>query len=229
MGAKLIASDYDGTLRQNGRDSGRDFERIADWRRAGNIFGVVTGRGDCFPELAAQAGFEYDFLCCCSGALIFDADGGKIYESSGGAEVIEGITSLAVKRLARGIELCLFEDADGGRRFYQCSVRAADDDAAREFARETESLFAGKLSPYRNGCNIDIVPFGVSKATGILAAARHFGAAREDITSIGDNFNDLPMLLEFGGYAVDSADAEIRDKVGRTCAGVGELIDILLK
>ena len=41
---KIIASDYDGTLNHGGID---DIKRnaISEWRKAGNLFGLVSGRG----------------------------------------------------------------------------------------------------------------------------------------------------------------------------------------
>ena len=45
---KILASDYDGTLNYNGID---DRKRMAldKWRTAGNLFGLVSGRGLICP------------------------------------------------------------------------------------------------------------------------------------------------------------------------------------
>ena len=42
---KIAACDFDGTLFRDGVVSEADLEAIADWRRSGNAFGIVTGRG----------------------------------------------------------------------------------------------------------------------------------------------------------------------------------------
>lgn len=228
MGIRLIASDFDGTLRQRGRGDAFDNERIDEWRSRGKIFGVVTGRGTEFPQIAAVNGFSYDFLCCCSGAVVYGADGNIIYEVSGDAEPIFELSRLAVEHLACAISPYLFKDANGRMRFYQCSVCLQDELEAAQMKKEIEQKFSGVLSPFLNGRNIDVAPFGASKAAGVLAAAEYFGVEHENIMSIGNNFNDLTMLHEFGGYAVASAREEIKKETGRVCDGVGELINMLL-
>ena len=41
---KIIASDYDGTLNHGGIDD-KKRNAIKEWRKAGNLFGIVSGRG----------------------------------------------------------------------------------------------------------------------------------------------------------------------------------------
>jgi 5-amino-6-(5-phospho-D-ribitylamino)uracil phosphatase len=55
---------------------------------------------------------------------------------------------------------------------------------------------------------LDIVNPAASKGAGVAAAAAELGVAREDIMAIGDNFNDLEMLL-FAGTGVVMANAPL--------------------
>ncbi|HWF87413.1 MAG TPA: Cof-type HAD-IIB family hydrolase [Pyrinomonadaceae bacterium] len=55
---------------------------------------------------------------------------------------------------------------------------------------------------------IDIVNPAASKGAGVAAAAAELGVAREDIMAIGDNYNDLEMLL-FAGTGVVMANAPL--------------------
>ena len=41
---KILASDYDGTLRTEELVAEKDIEAIARFSKAGNLFGIVTGR-----------------------------------------------------------------------------------------------------------------------------------------------------------------------------------------
>lgn len=41
---KILASDYDGTLRVNEKVESYDLDMIHKHRAAGNLFGLVTGR-----------------------------------------------------------------------------------------------------------------------------------------------------------------------------------------
>jgi len=55
---------------------------------------------------------------------------------------------------------------------------------------------------------IDIVHPAASKGAGVAAAAAQLGTTREEIMAIGDNFNDLEMLL-FAGTGVVMANAAL--------------------
>ena len=71
---KIIATDYDGTLNHNGIDD-KKRSAIMEWRRAGNLFGVVSGRGiKSLLEVIEGKDFEYDFLIANNGAIIFDKE-----------------------------------------------------------------------------------------------------------------------------------------------------------
>lgn len=55
---------------------------------------------------------------------------------------------------------------------------------------------------------LDIVNSAASKGAGVAAAAAELGVMREEIMAIGDNFNDLEMLL-FAGTGVVMANAPL--------------------
>ena len=55
---------------------------------------------------------------------------------------------------------------------------------------------------------LDIVNPAASKGAGVAAAAAELGVVREDIMAIGDNYNDLEMLL-FAGTGVVMANAPL--------------------
>ena len=72
---KLIGSDYDGTLNHGGIDEAK-LSAIRRWRAAGNIFGVVSGRGpDFLAELTDKLGDNFDFYASCNGGVAVDACG----------------------------------------------------------------------------------------------------------------------------------------------------------
>jgi Cof subfamily protein (haloacid dehalogenase superfamily) len=69
----------------------------------------------------------------------------------------------------------------------------------------------GDLTYSTNNGLIEVVPLGVSKATGIDEVARPLGIAAEDIVAFGDMPNDIPMLLWAGlGVAMGNAHPEAK-------------------
>jgi Cof subfamily protein (haloacid dehalogenase superfamily) len=67
----------------------------------------------------------------------------------------------------------------------------------------------GDLTYSTNNGLIEVVPIGVSKATGVDQVARPLGITAEDVIAFGDMPNDIPMLLWAGlGVAMGNAHAE---------------------
>ena len=69
----------------------------------------------------------------------------------------------------------------------------------------------GDLTYSTNNGLIEVVPLGVSKATGVDEVARPLGIAAEDVVAFGDMPNDIPMLLWAGlGVAMGNAHPEAK-------------------
>jgi Cof subfamily protein (haloacid dehalogenase superfamily) len=67
----------------------------------------------------------------------------------------------------------------------------------------------GDLTYSTNNGLIEVVPLGVSKATGVEEVARPLGITAEDVVAFGDMPNDVPMLRWAGlGVAMGNADPE---------------------
>lgn len=79
---KFAASDLDGTLFRNKKISAEDLNAIRNWRAAGNVFGLVTGRPFIMLKPIFETfGLEVDFAICDNGAIIHDGDGQIIFET----------------------------------------------------------------------------------------------------------------------------------------------------
>jgi hydroxymethylpyrimidine pyrophosphatase-like HAD family hydrolase len=67
----------------------------------------------------------------------------------------------------------------------------------------------GDITYSTNNGLIEIVPLGISKATGIAEIARPRGITDDDVVAFGDMPNDVPMLLRAGhGVAMGNAHAD---------------------
>lgn len=223
---KIIASDFDGTLYIDGTVSEADLRAVSQWRAAGHLFCIVTGRGPGIKQEIDRVGPELDYLVCFNGALILDAAGAMVYRQTAPASLIHALEQLAY---ACGAQECFSESAqemaDG---FGQFSARMDTDENARIYTERVNSDYAGVLTGYQNGCHADIVRAGISKATGVAELAARHAVPGDAIVTVGDNYNDLPMLTAYKGYAVARAPEDIRRTVSRVCESVGELITLLL-
>jgi hydroxymethylpyrimidine pyrophosphatase-like HAD family hydrolase len=67
----------------------------------------------------------------------------------------------------------------------------------------------GDITYSTNNGLIEVVPLGVSKATGVEEVARPLGVTAADVVAFGDMPNDVPMLLWAGhGVAMGNAHPE---------------------
>lgn len=73
----IIASDFDGTLCQNGTVSEKTVEAINKFRKKGNYFAVVTGRDyvRSFDFFKQKFSFSFDYVIACNGSCAYDKDG----------------------------------------------------------------------------------------------------------------------------------------------------------
>lgn len=254
---KVLASDYDGTLSRGGVISADDRDAIKKFRNAGNRFGIITGRGHSgfLKELKRQK-FDCDFIVSNNGAVIYDKEklvdivygDGEILQtlipfiiSVGGlyaAITVDEVHYAAIYgRFAGETEgsgtatenYIRVDHLDMIKRFNQVDCNVGSSIAAAEFAYQVNLRYGKWLNAFNNGDCVDIVPKPASKTYGLERYLEYAGLTKADACTVGDNFNDLGMLLDFGGYAMESGRPEVIEKVGRTCSSIGELIKILSK
>jgi Cof subfamily protein (haloacid dehalogenase superfamily) len=82
-------------------------------------------------------------------------------------------------------------------------------DMAAELAKHVG--LQGDITYSTNKGLIEIVPRGISKASGVAEVARPLGIADHDVVAFGDMPNDLPMLVKAGhGVAMGNAHPEVK-------------------
>lgn len=241
---KIIASDYDGTLNHGGIDD-KKRNAIKEWRKAGNLFGLVSGRGtpDLFLILEKHK-FECDFLLASNGAVILKPDGTVMAESRCDGKfakpLLEFIMSLGCYWASVHTSFkCVIDERDDERfedeftletlpeipYFNQISTILPDNDEAARVTEEIRKKFGEYLNPLQNGSCIDIVSADMNKARGLYRLLELVGGKYEDMITVGDNINDTHMIAEFRSYAMKNAVQSIKDIADYETPGITELIE----
>lgn len=240
---KIIASDYDGTLNEGGVGEEKRIA-IRKWREAGNLFGIVSGRGiGNIVGLAKEDGIECDFLLGDNGASVARGNGDVLSEATCDGqiarEIIEYFYSIGCTwSWVRPYPECIVVPEGESKypweyslsnlpkieKFTQISASLGDDDKAKAAADELTVRYGDKLNILQNGCCIDIVRLDVNKAVGIYKLLEIVGAKYEDVITVGDNYNDADMIREFRSYAMDNAVPLIKELADATVPSVTELI-----
>lgn len=241
---KIIASDYDGTLNQGGIDD-KKRDAIKRWRKAGNLFGIVSGRGlGDLVEIPVKQNFECDFLLASNGAVTAKADGTVLAESRcDGAlarPLIEFIFGIGCSWASVHTAFrCIVDENDEERLddeftfetlpeipyFNQISTILPDDESAERVTAAIKEKFGDVLNPLQNGRCIDVVSADMNKAKGLYVFLELVGAEYDDLITVGDNINDTHMIAEFRSYAMENAVQSIKDIADDITPGITELIE----
>ena len=239
---KIIATDFDGTLSYNGKISDEDKSAIHKFRAAGNKFGIVTGRDvDMAQWIKPENGLEFDYLICCTGAVIRSAEGEIIYQKKGKMDsFIYDLIDKARELGAYGFSAsdiflkCAIDikgkipmQIDALKEFTQINTGFTSEENAQRFIDYANEKYGDKLSAFRNGSSVDIPPANTSKVTGVYEYAKMF--ENPEIYAVGDNVNDLAMIEEFCGFAVSNAKEEVKAKAKHQCNRIADMIEFIME
>lgn len=245
----LLASDFDGTLLRQKQVSEADRAAITEWQRQGHVFCLCSGRA---PKAALEEmekwGLCPDLLVTGNGSSAMDMDGKIRFQHLFPAEHLPQLLARAHKLECTGFhlhakdgKLLIWTTLHPGRT----NITREQAEAVTEFTQfgsnykdrpEVAAAFAGwvnetfpDITAHINGTYIDCTARGVDKATGVAAAARIFGVELNNCYTVGDNGNDLAMLLPYHGAAIETGNPETIQKVGKSVASVAAFIKEILQ
>lgn len=213
-----LACDYDGTLASGGRVRPKTLEALAQVQHSRRKLVLVTGRElddlfGIFPMIAL-----FDRVVAENGAVLYDPATRE--------------HRLLASRPPREFLAALHE-----RELDPLSVGYAIVATLRGRRRAVSRVIEEMGLPLRlilNKRSLMVLPQGVNKATGLMAALREIGVAPEETVGVGDAENDEDFLALCGySAAVGNALPELKQKVdmvtsGHHGEGVVELVKALL-
>jgi len=214
-----LASDYDGTLAENGLVTQPTLDALEKFKAAGRKLILVTGRimADLTTVFARIDLFDY--VVAENGAVLYNPRTG-------------------VKRVLGAPPPLAFLDVLGKRCVQPLTVGdviVSSDRPHEELALEVIRDLHLNLQVVLNKNSIMILPAGIDKITGLEAALCELGILPGSVIGIGDAENDYGFL-QYCGYSVAVANAlpvlkEIANftTAGDDGAGVVELIDMVLR
>jgi HAD superfamily hydrolase (TIGR01484 family) len=214
-----LACDYDGTLAHHGRVDEPTLDALKRLRASGRELILVSGR-----ELEdLQATFShlelFHWAVLENGALLYRpaTREEKVLAARPPEKFLDALRRRGVEPLSVGRVIV------ATWRPHETAVL----DAIRECGLELQIIF--------NKDAVMVLPAGVTKATGLLAALKELGLSPHDVAGVGDAENDHAFLsLCECAVAVDNALPAVKETAdvvtrGRHGSGVAELIDEMVR
>jgi hypothetical protein len=214
----VLATDYDGTLARQGHVHDAVWQAIRRLRESGRLAILVTGRELEDLEAICPRLDLFERIVAENGALLYNP---KTKESRTlcpppPAEFAAALRAQGVAPLSAGHVIV-------------ATVRPHDAlvlSTINELGLELQVIF--------NQESVMVLPTGVNKATGLLAALKELGYSPHNTVGIGDAENDHALLTQCElGAAVGNAVPALKQHADYVCRGsegsaVIELIDLMI-
>lgn len=234
-----LATDFDGTLAQDGRVDEATLAALKRWRNAGRKLILITGRQ--FDDLLQvfQPLELFDQVVAENGAFLYNPK--TKAEMPLGERPPQAFIDRLYQRIAHAEnpepvpeEFSTLVNNRDLTRLGVGRVIVATWTPYDTIARELIQEMGLNLQIIMNKGAVMILPADLDKVSGLKAALQELGLTRETVVGVGDAENDTAFLL-FCGYSVAVANAlpELKEKVDFVTqasrgAGVVELIDRLV-
>ncbi|MEO8701631.1 MAG: HAD-IIB family hydrolase [Kofleriaceae bacterium] len=213
-----LAADYDGTLAHHGRIDEATWAALRKLRDSGRKLIMVTGRQ--LDELLAIVEHPelFDRIVAENGALVYEPTTKEIRLTCppSSPAFVEALQARGVEPVAVGRAIVATWEP------HQDAVLAT----IHDLGLELQVIF--------NKGAVMVLPSGVNKATGLLAALQELGLSVHNVVGIGDAENDHALLAACEcGVAVANALPALAKRADHVTSrdhggGVAELIDRLL-
>lgn len=232
----LVATDLDGTLlRTDHTVSDRTRAALASAAAAGAAHIVVTGRSVSWSRATLDAIGYRGLAVCGQGAQLYDAGAHRLLTSITLDRAVARAALAKIEAQTGPLALAVARDGLAGQfvarpDYYLPEPDAPDllvtDDPAALWAEPIARLFlqhprldpdaltdaalaaaGGLVDVVVSGPTfVEVLPLGLSKASGLRLAGQRLGIHRTRAIAFGDMPNDLPML-RWAGHGVAMADA----------------------
>ncbi len=237
---KLIATDLDGTLlRPDETISGRTRQALAAATAAGAAHIVVTGRSVPWTRHILEALDYHGLAVCGQGGQVYHAGEQRLLTSVTLDRQLAGLALSKIEAEVGPLFLAASRDGLDGQVLVGPGYRVQegplpnvlmddpgelwaaplnkvylqhptlDDDALAQAARQVAGDLVG-VTMAGPGV-VELLPLGLTKATGLSLAARRLGITAKETVAFGDMPNDIPMFAWAAhGVAMANAHDELK-------------------
>lgn len=226
---KILISDFDGTLFVNDEVTKEDIKRINDFRKKGNIFIISTARNfSTVKKECLKHEIDVDYFFCDIGSVILDNDGNVLYKkyiNIHEKEIIESVIEnyknlINVKRYGTNTK----------QEKNINSVIKYKIDGESKILKEIKNILDSNITQAKLQITEDdrlIIHTGTKEEI-IQIYINHKHIDKSIITTVGDELDDLNMLILYNGYRMEKCNIELEQKIHKSVNSVSELINLII-
>ncbi len=102
-------------------------------------------------------------------------------------------------------------------------------DQLNAFREQLKAEHGERIDAYISDIDcLDVMPFGVSKGTGVRALTSRLGISPDETACVGDSFNDLAMFAETPhSYAMAGSHPDVRRRAAHVTGSVAQVIELI--
>lgn len=243
----ILFADFDRTLffRDDDGKTRANLDAIKKWRSAGNQFCITTGRSyrsitEQLPEMKELC----DYSIVDGGSIVLSKTDELIKAFYFDPAVVSGIVEFS-KSFSEVPATFYYtpnsEDAEYKTEnitklrlwFNDTALLATVAMEIRKkfpvFAFILERCIPSHQALIGKNGFVEIIPIGFGKSNAIKYLLQEKNILPEDVITIGDGFNDLEMICDFNGFAVEGSElANARGEL-KTTESISSLLDFLLQ
>ena len=246
---KIAITDYDGTLRdlKSGVVTQSNVEAIQRWRKAGNKFGIATGRNIRMLDFELKNyDITLDFVVCVNGAVVLDKERNILHSVRIPPSIVKEFSKLPLVTNTDNqiIVFCerelfairpyseiptelvpkiSFEELLQRDDVVQIGIKFKTAEEALKMKEDLPKIFP-ILGGNPNRNYLDINMSGVNKKYGIAQLLKVMNWQDCPLFVIGDDSNDLPMIEEYKGYTVKTAAPFMHEAAAKVYDSVGDML-----
>lgn len=232
---ELLVSDYDGTFYTNEKDIYINCQKVKEFIEKGNIFVLSSGRSyESLIGKVKEYSIPYNFLACADGSFLFDDEKRMHYAFTVSHDVVKLIDELKkcckYKKIEYTNPLKYNTSYDEKQILGSIALTIEKEDIDEnfiktfDFIKEKNPNYQYDIYGYQNTYYYLIRPIGASKSSPIKYLENKYNIDRKDIYTIGDNTNDLKLILDYNGFRIGNNN-DIIDSSLKEYNAVHELID----
>lgn len=220
----------------------KNVKSIKEYRNSGGKFVIVTGRSKTsVSNVIKQYNIPYDYIISNNGAVIYNSDMQKIYEQSIDIDISNKIIDyLSTKE---NIEIFFYDDEDKvkyhNQKLLKLRIKTSDYKLAQNIEDEINSMFneyikahsafPGMYYDNHDFVIVDIVSVNAGKENAIKKLLEILNIEKEQVATIGDGRNDIAMIKEYSGYALETAEIDVKKSASKIFKSVADVLEYLRK